>query len=573
MRKSSSKIHLEIQTSRRSPVGILRTTYWDKEVKKYRHTQHGRLTGHTLEELRMIQLAFRGKVTAVGESGAMVIEKSRELGASRAILGLARELNLHRLLYSRNEPWVDSAMAMIVGRIVYQGSKLSLCNQWENTCLWELCAIEGRPDVETHCYAAMDRLLERRVSIQKALAKKHLSQGSGCAGTLLLYDITSTYFEGEYKESELVRFGYNRDRKKGTKQVVIGLICNAQGCPIGSEVFEGNTNDASTVMDKISEIRDQYGLKQFVFVGDRGMVTQKRFEDIQEVGDIYTITALTHGQLNELQSRDVVQLELFDERNIIEISDPKDSSLRYCLCKNPQSAAKESATRKRLIELSDSALKEVANYKRSVSPEQLGARVGRALEKYKMGKFLTWRVEPASPEKSKQHVLSWEWDEIKISEEAALDGCYIIRTDVPTSEMETKEVVKAYKSLGEVERAFRNLKTVQLDMRPVYHKSDDRIRAHVFLCTLAYYVQWHMQQRLKPLFERDGAGDQREWTFDGVINRLKQISRHDITAQGVSFQQDTQPDEKQREIIELLSAKPIATEVKSGKSRKPLIGK
>jgi hypothetical protein len=165
------------------------------------------------------------------------------------------------------------------------------------------------------------------------------------------------------------------------------------------------------------------------------------------------------------------------------------------------------------------------------------------------------------------------WDEIKISEEAALDGCYIIRTDVPTSEMETKEVVKAYKSLGEVERAFRNLKTVQLDMRPVYHKSDDRIRAHVFLCTLAYYVQWHMQQRLKPLFERDGAGDQREWTFDGVINRLKQISRHDITAQGVSFQQDTQPDEKQREIIELLSAKSIATEVKLGKSRKPLIGK
>jgi len=261
----------------------------------------------------MLQLAFREQVAPTGQAQTLKIEHSREFGASSAILGLARELGLPRMLYSRSEPWVDSIMAMVLGRIVYQGSKLSLFNQQDNTCLWELCGVEHLTDVDSICYEPLDRLLARQRAIQKKLAARHLGEAE-TEGTLLLYDITSTYFEGEYKDSKLVRYGYNRDRKKGTKQIVIGLICNAEGCPVGSEVFEGQTNDASTVMDKIDEIRTAYGLKRFVFVGDRGMVTEARFNEIRDLKTVHTISALTHGQLRELQEREVVQLELFDEK-------------------------------------------------------------------------------------------------------------------------------------------------------------------------------------------------------------------------------------------------------------------
>lgn len=215
----------------------------------------------------MLQCAFREEVVAQGDPDALKILSSRELGASQMLLALAKDLGLHRILYSRPEPWVDCVLAMIIGRIVFQGSKLGLCNQSKNTVLWELCGIEGKPVVEKQCYLPMDRLLERQKAIQKTLAKKHLSDGS-----MVLYDITSSYFEGEYTESDLVSFGYNRDGKKGHEQVVIGLITNAEGCPVGCEVFKGNTNDATTVMQKIDELRSDYGLKEFIFVGDRGMV-------------------------------------------------------------------------------------------------------------------------------------------------------------------------------------------------------------------------------------------------------------------------------------------------------------
>ncbi|NKB23148.1 MAG: IS1634 family transposase [Kiritimatiellae bacterium] len=210
---------------------------------------------------------------------------SKELGASQTILKLAQDLGLDRLLYSRNETWVKLVMAMVVGRIIYQGNKLSLWNISEHTCLWELCGIDEKPDVEKHCYESLDRLLKRQKAIQKKLVAKHLQSGS-----LVLYDITNTYFEGEYSESDLIKFGYNRDERKGHKQVVTGLITNHQGCPVGCEVFEGNTKDATTVTDKIDQIRQAYGLEHFIFVGDRGMVTQGQFEKL-EPSKIYVQSA------------------------------------------------------------------------------------------------------------------------------------------------------------------------------------------------------------------------------------------------------------------------------------------
>jgi transposase len=273
----------------------------------------------------------------------------------------------------------------------------------------------------------------------------------------------------------------------------------------------------------------------------------------RSVRGINTISALTHGQLKELISRNIIQPELFDERNIVEIIDPDSPDLRNCLCLNPITKITESKTRQRLLELTENDLKLIADYKRSSTIEKLGARVGRSLQKYKMGKFVIWSIE-ADPKKlsSENHRLIWSLDQEKIKCEEKLDGCYVIRTDVKHSRMDTSAVVESYKALGNVERAFRNLKTVQLEMRPVYHKTDDRIRAHIFLCTLAYYVQWHMMQSLKPLFEADGHGADRRWTFAGIINRLKQICEHEVSIAGITYKQSTVPDEEQRKILKLL---------------------
>jgi hypothetical protein len=546
MQTAHGKLHLEIQTSRKSPVGILRTSF--RENGKMKHTQHGRITGCSLQQLKLLQLAFRERVVPVDDPQAFKILSSREYGASYSILAIAKHLGLHHALYSRPQPWVSGALAMIVGRLVYAGSKLSLCNHHPNTCLWELCGIEDPPDVDTQCYEPMDKLLQRQGAIQKTLARRYLD-----GGHLVLYDITSVYFEGEYKESELVGFGYNRDGKKGHEQIVVGLICTAQGCPVGVEVYAGNTKDETTVIDKVHEIKASYGIEKIVFVGDRGMITHSTIEALKDEEDLQTIGALTHGEMRTLLKEKVITLDLFDERSIHEVTDPAEPTRRYCLCRNPQTAQRESATRQRLLDLTATALAEIAAYKRATTVEKLGARVGKALAKYKMGKFIQWSID-ADKEKatSREHRLIWSIDANKVAQEKRFDGCYIVTSDVDKDQMNTMEVVHAYKSLTFVERAFRNLKTVQLEIRPVYHKNDERIRGHVFLCMLAYYLQWHMEQRLAPLFTQDGKGQERRWTFRGVIDCLAQITRNKVTVNGAEFYQNSTPTPEQEEILSLL---------------------
>jgi len=546
MQTAHGNLHLEIQTSRKSPVGIVRTTF--RENGKMRHTQHGRITGCSLEQLKLLQLAFRERVVPVDDPQAFRILDSREYGASYAVLTIAKQLGLHRVLYSRPEPWVNSALAMIVGRLVYAGSKLALCNHQPNTCLWELCGIAEPPDVDRHCYAPMDQLLQRQTAIQRRLARRHLN-----GGHLVLYDITSVYFEGDYKDSELVTFGYNRDGKQGHEQVVVGLICTAQGCPVGVEVYAGNTKDDTTVIDKVHEIKADYGIEKVIFVGDRGMLTHSKIEALKDEQDLQTISALTHGEMRTLLERKVLALDLFDERSIHEVTDPAEPTRRYCLCRNPQTAQREHKTRERLLELTTNALTQIAAYRRATTVEKLGARVGKVLAKYKMGKFIQWSID-ADPDRatSSAHRLIWSIDTDKVAKEQRFDGCYIITSDVDQGAMSTVEVVNAYKSLTFVERAFRNLKTVQLEIRPVYHKTDERIRSHVFLCMLAYYLQWHMEQRLAPLFAADGQGPERRWTFRGVIDCLAQIIRNRVTVNGAEFFQNSTPTPEQDQILGLL---------------------
>jgi transposase len=546
MQTAHGNLHLEIQTSRKNPVGILRTTY--RENGKVTHSQHGRITGCTLEQLKLLQLAFRGEVLPKGDPQALQILQSKEYGASAALLKLAKQLGLHRVIYSRTEPWVNAVLAMIVGRVIFAGSKLSLCHQHKNSSLWEVCGIEETPDVEMHCYQALDRLLERQRAIQMQLGRHHLKNGH-----LVLYDITSSYFEGEYSDSELVTFGYNRDGKKAHEQVVIGLVCSAEGCPVGIEVYPGNTKDSTTVIEKIQEIKKHYAIENMIFVGDRGMLTKSNLKFLQDEEGLRTITALTHADMVKLLQRKVIERDLFDDENIHEVIDPDQPQKRYCLCRNPQSAQRESVARQKLVDLTCEGLRKIAQYKQKTTVAALGARVGKLLAKYGMGKFIHWEIQADETQAiSSAHRLEWHLEEQKIADEQRFDGCYIVTTDVIPSELKAAEVVAAYRKLSLVEQAFRNLKTVQLEVRPVYHKKDDRIRAHIFLCMLAYYLQWHIEQRLAPLFASDGKGKDREWTFRAVMDNLRQVTRNKIRMNGIEFYQNSELTEEQKHIVDLL---------------------
>lgn len=538
--KKSARLHLEIQTHRANPYGLIRSSYREDGVIK--HKTLSRITGVPLATLKLIQAAFQGNVVLKSD---FKILQSKEYGASFALRQIARSTGLDKIIYSRPaEPWVQDVMAMIIGRVIYAGSKLYLTRVSSFSSLWELCGVtDVKIDVNHHCYEPMDRLMERKDIIQKKLAQKHLSQRS-----VILYDITSTYFEGKYSNSNAITYGYNRDKKRGHEQIVIGLICSQDGCPIAVEVFRGNTKDETTVSAKILEVKEQYGVENAIFVGDRGMITKVQFEKIQtqEALKIHTISALTHSQIEKLCEREDVQLSMFDEKNIVEVLDPE-KGIRYGLCKNDARAADEGRTRLALLEKTRIELDKIAGAKRKVKDGDLGIRVGKVINKFKVGKFVQSTITDGT--------FSWSFDEAKIREEEQLDGCYVIFTNVPKEDMEIEEVVRNYRKLIHVEQAFRNLKTVQLEIRPVFHKTDVRVDCHVFLCMLAYYLMWNMKQRLKPLMESDVTGKNKEYTFDYIIEALKSIRKEVIEFSGVTSEVISELSEEQRKIAELLEIK------------------
>jgi transposase len=523
------KYHLEIQTHRKKPYGLLRNSY--RLNGKTRHDTICRFSGLSLEQLRAMQAAIQGK-TVMKED--FKITASREYGASFTCVALIKALGLQQAIYSRtSEEWVRASLAMIAGRLVYAGSKLSLSQCDSLSALWEICGID-EVNVNAHCYDAMDKLLERQEAIQKALAKKHLQDGM-----LVLYDITSCYMEGEYSASDLVDFGYNRDKKRGHEQIVISLLCAKNGCPVAVEVLKGNTKDEMTVLDKITEIKEKYNLDKVVFVGDRGMMTQARYEEINHE-TVKVISALTHNAITSLSQKKVIQLGMFDEKNIVEVIDGK---LRYCLCKNPVMAVKESATRKSLLQKTTEALDIiVASTKKTKYSKEI--RAGKVMNKYKMGKFIIFEGEGDN--------LKYTVDEGKIEQESRLDGCYVVYTDVLPEDMTSFEAVENYKSLMRVEQAFRNMKTVRLEIRPIYHKRDDRIKCHVLICMLAYYVMWHMKQRLQPLTEIDGDGASRKYTFDYIMEILKCIRKETVEFCNAESNVITVPTDEQNRILNLL---------------------
>ena len=530
---------IHTDTRRKTPYhfGLFRESYRDEEGR-VRHRTRGKLMGLSLEKLVALREFVRAGMPQVWGVEKSAVGGSREYGASGSLWGMAKDLGLDRLLYSRREGWVRYALAMIIGRVVWQGSKLSLVNLWRDTCLWEMVGLgRERPDVD-RCYAAMDELLSRQGTIEKKLGGGRLSDGC-----VILYDITRAYMEGGYAGSSLVDFGYSPAGKRGHKQILVALLTDKEGCPVGVKVYGGNRSDQTTVADRVQELRGRYGLSEVIFVGDRGMLTKARLNEVGS-GGLKSVTALRHGQIVSLLTRGVIQMGLFDERNIAEVADPDHPAVRYLLCKNPMTAEKEAKTRRALVDKTVAALSKLQSPKGHRDEQKLAAKVGAVLGKWKMGKFFTWKIEGGH--------LEFQIDPDHVEREEALDGCYVVRTDVPKETMTKDEAVACYRRLMHVEQAFRNLKTVLLEIRPVFHHKDQRIEAHVFICMLAYWLQWHLIRRLQPLFENDGAGKQRRWTLDGVLERLKAIRRQIVRWHGVDCPLTTTPDEEQQYILDLL---------------------
>lgn len=513
------------------------------------------------------------------------IGRSIPHGHVQAVIGTIRRLKLDHLIGSKRCPERDRVIAMVASRILNPGSKLAITralnDATRSNTLAEACGIDGDLH-ENDLYDAMDWLLKRQARIEKSLAARHLRDGS-----LVLYDLTSSYFEGT--TCPLAKPGYSRDGKKGKLQIVFGLLCDSRGCPIAVEVFDGNTADPSTVGAQIDKIRRRFGLKRVVMVGDRGMLTQARIdEELRPVEGLDWISALRSSQISALVQSGTIQMELFDERNLAEISSPDFPGERLVVCRNPALAARRSHKREALLTATEAELEKirlaVTRAKRPLrGKDKIGLRVGRRIDARKMAKHFILEIT--------DDTLAWHRDQEKIQREAATDGLYVVRTSLPTGDMAADDIVERYKDLSAVESAFRSIKTVDLKVRPINHYSADRVRCHIFLCMLAYHVEWHMRQALKPLlFDEDDpeaaraarpdpvapkqpspsakAKAKTKTTPDGLpvhsfqtlLDDLATLTRNTIVPDipgAPGWQQDTEPTALQAKILDLLATHPM----------------
>lgn len=434
----------------------------------------------------------------VSPDDAFQILRSSPHGHVAAALGTLRRLGLEPILSRSRSPERDVVVAMIVARILEPASKLATARGFHpETATSSLAAVLGLDEAvdEAQLYRSLDWLLERQQSIENALAKRHLSEGS-----LILYDVSSTYFEGRH--CPLAHFGHSRDERSGNLQIVFGLLTNAEGCPVAVEVFEGNTGDPTTVASQVSKLRERFHLKQIVLVGDRGMLTSARIrEDLKPQEGLQWISALKSVQIQQLVQGAALQLSLFDQHDLAEIQHASYPGERLIACRNPLLAEERSRKRNELLEATERQLKKIVGAtQRKKKPlrgrKEIGLAVGKVLGRYKMGKHFSLFIE--------EDGFRCERKQANIEREAALDGIYVIRTSVPAETLSSEKVVGCYKRLSDVERAFRSLKSVDLKIRPIYHHLADRVKAHVFLCMLSYYVEWHMRQALAPmLFDDD----------------------------------------------------------------------
>jgi hypothetical protein len=475
------------------PAILLRESYRDGDKVKNRTLAN--LSDWPTDRIETLRAALRGdKLVPAGEG--LEIVRALPHGHVAAALGIARRIGLDQLLPDGPERRRNLALALIVARLIDPAAKLATARTLdETTATNSLGATLGLGEVNVkEVYAALDWLGMAQPSIETALARRHLSDA-----TLVLYDVSSSYVEGRC--CELARFGHSRDSRPDKMQIVFGLLCAADGCPVAIEVFEGNTGDPSTLGNQIAKLKERFGLKRVIMVGDRGMITQARIEEELKPAGLDWITALRAPAIQQLAAEGgPLQLSLFDERDLAEIESPDFPGERLVVCKNPALAEERKRKRDELLDATEQDLKDIqARIVRKRQPlrgaDKIGLAVGALLGRRKVAKHFRITITDGS--------LSFTRDHAAIATEAALDGFYVLRTSVPADALNAADTVRAYKSLANVERAFRSLKTVDLDIRPVFHRVSPRVRAHVFLCMLAYHLEWHMRQALAPILFDD----------------------------------------------------------------------
>ncbi|HYN92158.1 MAG TPA: IS1634 family transposase, partial [Thermoleophilaceae bacterium] len=441
------------------------------------------------EAIELIRGALRGE-HYVPADRAFAIERSLPAGHVQAALAMARRLELSRLLDRQPSKQRDLCLAMICQRAIAPASKLQTVRVLEQSTLADELGVEGID--EDDLYAAMDWLLARQGRIEDRLARRHLSDGE-----LVLYDVSSSYFEG--RSCPLARRGYSRDGRRGTPQIIYGLLCDKPGRPIAVEVFSGELHDDKTLPTQIQKLKARFGLATVIVVSDRGMVTKANLELLRDTDGVGWITALKAPQIKQLAASGALQLSLFDERNLAEIAAPEDyPGERLVVCRNPLVAAERTRKRDDLMQATERDLQAIADRVARgtlAGADQIGLAVGPAVKRYRMKKHFELEIADTD--------FSFERKQAQIAAEAALDGIYVLRTSVATEELPSAEVVRSYKGLEQVERAFGTLKGPELQIRPIHHHLEHRVRAHVLLCTLAYYLTWHLRQAWAPLLFKD----------------------------------------------------------------------
>ncbi len=482
-------MYVDIVPNRNSRPAILLREGW-REGKRVRKRTIANISSWPRDQVERLRLVLKN-VPLVHPDEIFVIERSLPHGHVETVLTVIRRLKLPALIHPRPSRQRDLVLAMIIQRLLQPASKLATTRLWHTTTLASELSLEEAD--EDDLYGAMDWLLQRQGRIEKKLAKRHLAEGDH-----VLYDVSSSFYEGH--TCSLMQFGHSRDGKLGRPIVVYGVMADAAGRPVAVQAYPGNTGDPATVPDQVERLRRRFGLKRVVLVGDRGLLTQTQIKYLKRYPGLGWISALRHEAIRQLVEEETVQLSIFDERNLAEIRTEAYPGERLVVCHNPLLAEYRRNKRQDLLASTEKALAKIAREvaRRTKTPllaPQIGEKVGRVKNRYKVAKHFEMVIEDGRFEYARR--------EEAIEREKQLDGFYIIRTSEPEERLATDDVVRSYKNLTNVERAFRSLKTVDLQIRPIRHRTEERVRSHLFLCLLSYYVEWHLRRALAPLLFDD----------------------------------------------------------------------
>lgn len=561
-------MYIEAVPNRKSKPTILLRKSW-REGKKTKKKTIANLTHLPSEAIEILRQLLNGqKFVPIEETIGNIIE-SKQHGHVFAVLSAIKNLGVPNLIAYQSSTKRSLILAIIVARILNPSSKLATTRWWLDTTLSsELRETEGAN--EDDLYQAMDWLIQRKLRIEKKLAKRHLK-----AGSLVLYDLSSSYFEGD--NCLLAQFGYNRDLKKGKKQVNYGLLTDEQGRPIAIDVYEGNIKDSETLLDQINKLRTTFKIAQIVIVGDRGMITKGHIEQFNLMMGISWVTALKSKQIRVIFE----QTETDPEKTLFEITHSDYPNERLVVCRNPQLAKKRAHDRQALIFKTEEKLKKIQKMvqnRKLFEKDKIGVRVGKEINKFKVAKLFDLKIE--------DNYFMYEINQKKVEKERILDGIYVIRTNLEKGRMGAPDVVRSYKQLCNVEKAFHTIKTMDLKIRPIYHYSTLRVKAHILICMLAYYVEWHIKEAWRSLLFSDEEVDLKKirdpvlpiepsenarekartkrtskgfqaHSFRSLLTHLSTITRNTCSCSQEkelgSFVMDTKPDEIQKRALDLIA--------------------